>query len=131
MPTDEPPEGSSDTAMDELEHEAEIIREDLGALVGELDRRRHRAARPVTALVLGLAGASLGGIVLWRLVRRPRSRLHPFTKALRRVAAHPDRVATSQPRVPRKIVGAALSAAAAVAARHLAERWIARKADAE
>jgi hypothetical protein len=52
----------------DLEQEVDAIRDELGDLVGELDRRRHRAAKPVmlgAAAVAASAGA-LAGFLLWR-----------------------------------------------------------------
>ena len=52
----------------DLEQEVDAIRDELGDLVGELDRRRHRAAKPV---MLGAAAAAasataLAAFLLWR-----------------------------------------------------------------
>ena len=57
----------------DLEQQVDAIRDELGDLVSELDRRRHRAAKPLmlgaAAVVLG--AAALAGVLKWR--RRARS----------------------------------------------------------
>jgi hypothetical protein len=57
----------------DLEQEVDAIRDELGGLVGELDRRRHRAGKPALlgAAALAIGAAALAGIVMWR--RRARS----------------------------------------------------------
>jgi hypothetical protein len=62
--TEEDPERRAD----QLDAKVEAIRDDLGELVGELDRRRHRAAKPlaVAAIVVALG---IGGFILWRVIR--------------------------------------------------------------
>jgi hypothetical protein len=57
----------------DLEQEVDAIRDELGGLVGELDRRRHRAGKPAMlgALAVAVGAAAVAGIVLWR--RRAKS----------------------------------------------------------
>jgi len=58
---------------DGLEKRVDAIRDDLGRLVTELDRRRHRAAKPIALSALALAALvvlGLGGLVVWRFTRR-------------------------------------------------------------
>jgi len=57
----------------DLEQEVDAIRDELGGLVGELDRRRHRAGKPLMlgAAALAVGAAAFAGIVMWR--RRARS----------------------------------------------------------
>jgi hypothetical protein len=52
----------------EVEQEVEAIRDELGDLVGELDRRRHRAAKPLMlgAAAAAASAAALAGFLLWR-----------------------------------------------------------------
>jgi hypothetical protein len=54
---------------EQLEQKVDAIREDLDGLVDELDRRRHRAAKP---LLIG-AAASLALVVAFVLWRRARA----------------------------------------------------------
>ena len=115
----EPPEERAAT----LEGEVEAIRDDLGDLVGELDRRRHRAVKPLAIGAIIVAGVCIGGYVLWRALRARPTRAARVRTALERATAHPERVAESKPSVPQKVLVAAASAVAAVVARRAAERW--------
>ena len=66
-------EPSAEAQARDLEQEVDAIRDELGGLVGELDRRRHRAAKPAMlgAAALAVGAAAFAGIVMWR--RRARS----------------------------------------------------------
>ena len=57
----------------DLEQEVDAIRDELGGLVGELDRRRHRAGKPALlgAAALAVGAAAFAGVVMWR--RRARA----------------------------------------------------------
>lgn len=125
------PEAAEDPARlaDELERRIEVIRDDLGGLVGELDRRRHRVGKPLAIGAAALAAVAVGGIVLWQLRRRRRRhslgyKLGQTIGALRRAITHPDRVAPrkQEPSVPRKVLAAAAASVASV----LARRWAVR-----
>lgn len=126
--------------QDELVREISTVRTDLTETIGELDRRRHelfdirRQLRQNPIRLLAVAAALLaiavGGISLEVARRRRRERLGPrlsrLEEALRRLVAHPNRVATD-PGVGRKIVGAAGAAAASVVARKLAQRLVGKQ----
>lgn len=64
------PDETNNPAPDarELEQQVDAIRDELGDLVGELDRRRHRAAKPmaVAGLALAAAGLTVAGVLVWR-----------------------------------------------------------------
>jgi len=110
-----------------LEEKVEAIRDNLGGLVGELDRRRHRLtvagkrALPYVAGVAGTAALGITGALIWRRRNRP-SRARRMLAALRRISAHPDRVGKSEPSVIRKILAASGAAAASMLIRRLMER---------
>ena len=106
---------TADDEVDSLEREVDRIRNNIGALVRELNHRRHQAfdlklqlrEHAGRLLLAGVAVASLiaGTIVLAAVrLRRRRSvktRMTRLREALRRIAAHPERVAERQPNVPR------------------------------
>ena len=87
-----------------LESEIESSRRRLDAYVDELDRRRHRLLsvrqHPAPAIGAAVAAAALlaGTIVVIRRRRRrlarSRRKFDSVQEALRRVVAHPDRVAS-------------------------------------
>jgi hypothetical protein len=113
-------------AVQELERTADNLRNNLTALVGELGRRGKKAALPVAIGAAVLAALSIVGGLVWRRrqKRHQPSRLRNIGQALSRAAAHPDRVARSQPRGLSKVGYAAAAAVASVAARKLAKRWL-------
>jgi hypothetical protein len=61
-------QGDPEQQAEQLDAKVEAIRDDLGDLVGELDRRRHRAMKPLAigAIVLAIG---VGGFMLWRMLR--------------------------------------------------------------
>ena len=132
---DEKPEKRAE----QLEHEIEQIRENLGGLVSELDHRRHRL-NPLNALshypwpvALGsvaLVGLVVGGVALHRARERERDSLLNRGKrlqlALRRAVDRPDKVAEAEPDIGMKILTTVATAVAAVAARRLASRIFAQ-----
>src|SRR5262249_41067520 len=117
---------SPDEAVRTLGAEITAVREELGGLVAELDRRRHemmdlklQARRHAVGLGItaaSLIGAAAGGVWLGVLQSRRRSRLSSRAGRLRQAVARmidrPDRVAAEQ-RVPGKIFTAAATAAVA------------------
>lgn len=110
---------------DQLEQKADAIRDDLDGLVGELDKRAHNAMRRyVKPIAIGAAVlvAGIVSLLVWRRVRRRPSTLDRLGSALRRAAAHPDRVAKPSPSIAKKIIAAATAAGASVAARRLVGR---------
>jgi hypothetical protein len=126
-----------------LEQEIEEIRDHLGGLVTELDHRRHRLSpaaiirRNKWPLAIGgaiLVGAAVGSMV-WRHARaQPTLSLVDRSKRLGadaraylgRAGDKPRAVTVEPPRIGMKILTAAATAVAAVAARRLATRFFAR-----
>ena len=121
-----------------LESDVDLIRANLGDLIGELnDRRRdaldirlqfqRHAGRLVVAGVVVIALVA-GGIALFvSRVRRRRSfsvRADRLGKALRRALAHPEHVAERRPSVPRKIAAAGGAAIASTIGKRIASRLV-------
>jgi len=69
-----------------LEQEVDAIRDELGELVGELDRRRHRATKPALMGIAAVATAAVAvtGFVMWRrhVAARARNPALDFVRAL-------------------------------------------------
>ncbi|BDG04705.1 hypothetical protein [Anaeromyxobacter oryzae] len=117
--------------------EIESIRGELGALVAELDRRRHEAfdlglqarRHPVVVAVAASAAALvLGGLIALavrsrRERRRPSTRIRETRRALARLVEHPDRVA-AEPSIPNKIVTAVAVAAGTAFAKRMIDRAV-------
>jgi hypothetical protein len=119
-----------------LEREIEDIRDDMGLIAGELDRRRHAVfdwrsqlknhAGALSLLALGLVLVAAGTTAL--SVRRKRRRNRPLAKARRlrealsRIIEHPELVAQPRPSIGNKAIAAAVSAAAGSFAKAAAER---------
>ena len=115
---------------DALVREIATVRSDLAETMGELfDVRRQlrQNAVPLLVVAAALLGVAVGGIALGRARRQRRARLGPrlsrMQEALRRMVAHPARVAAT-PGLGQKILGAAGAAAASVVARKLAQRVV-------
>jgi hypothetical protein len=117
---------SADDAVGQLGADIAALREDLGGLVAELDRRRHalldvrlqarRHAGGAAVAAVSLIGAA-GGVVwlgMWRARRRqtPVARATRLQEAVERMIDQPERVATEQS-VLEKIVTAAATAGVA------------------
>ena len=137
-------------AIARLEHEIDDIRNNLGGLVGELDRRRRRAFNFRLQLRENTVPMIVGGVVLLGLVggaialvvsrrRRARSlsvrarafvaRARGVRQAVRRAAVHPERVARAgkngvvdERNFMQRIVEAGALAGAGMAGRQLATR---------
>src|SRR5262249_48186869 len=120
------------------QHEVDGIRGNIGALVRELNQRRHvafdlklqfqrHAGRMVIAGVAVVALVA-GGIayVVARLRRRRsiRARVSRLRAALRRIAAPPERVAEPTPNVSRKLLAAGGTAVASALGKRLAKRFV-------
>ncbi|MEO5767510.1 MAG: hypothetical protein ABIS92_04095 [Polyangia bacterium] len=132
-------EENPEKRAEQLEHEIEEIRDNLGGLVRELDHRRHRL-NPLNAIshypwpvALGsaaLLGLVVGGVVLHRARARERDSLlnrgKRLQSALRRAMDKPDKVAETEPNVGMKVLTTMATAVAAVAARRLASRIFAQ-----
>jgi hypothetical protein len=106
---------------EELEHEIESIRDNLGAVVGELDRRRHelldwrlqlrRHKKAVALFALGTL-TLIGGFVALKVLRhrqrrRATDKLRRLGEALSRMIEHPEDVARPTPSVGKRILAAA------------------------
>jgi hypothetical protein len=121
-----------------LEQEVDRIRGNIGALVRELNHRRHDAldlklqfrqhtARMVLVGVTFVAFVA-GGIAyaMARLRRRRtiRAKVNRLRTALRRISAHPERVAERTPNVSRKMLAAGGGAIAAAVGKRIAKRFV-------
>lgn len=123
-----------------LEGEIEDLRDELGVLVSELDRRRHevmdvklqiqRHAVPVALIGIGTV-AALGALIAWRVHakherERPMERARRLRIALERAAEHPDRVAAKDPtkvsQIGAKVVTALATTAAIAVAKKMVDR---------
>ena len=108
---------SAEQRTEHLQAEVEAARDDLGDLIGELDRRRHRAMKPLVVSAIAVAVVGVGGYIWWRLRRsRPAARRELFARRPREEGAS----------AAKKIFTAAAAAAASVAGRRVAERWAPR-----
>ena len=129
---------SPENEVDSLEHEVDRIRNNIGELVRELNHRRHEALDlrlqfrehagrlvlvgvAVAALIAGTIALSVARI---RRRRSIKTRVTRLRDALRRIAAHPERVAERQPNVPRKVLAAGGSAIASALGKKLAKRLV-------
>lgn len=129
-----------DEKADRQEREIEGIRDNLGHLLSELGRRRHRLAPRLLIrnhpLVTGLIGITAvvavgGGFLLHtRRVRRQRtlsSRFARLTAAWKRANGTAIPVAKTPPTVGGRIFLAVSVAIAGTATRYLVKRYLARK----
>jgi hypothetical protein len=117
--------------------EIDVLRNELGGLVDELDRRRHEAfdirlqasrhplvvAGVATVLALVVGAAVAVAIRNGRRRRSPTARARDVRAALSRLAEHPRRVA-ADPSIANKLLTAALLALATTLAKRLAERAV-------
>jgi hypothetical protein len=122
-----------------IEEQIGGIREDLGLLLGELDRRRHelldwrvqlrKNAVPIAIAAVGIAALG-GGAVAWTMhrqevARRPTEKARALGRALDRAMRHPNRVAGGKPHpassLGYKVLSAAGTALAAILARQIGE----------
>jgi hypothetical protein len=115
--------------------EIDVLRNELGGLVAELDRRRHEAldlglqvrrhpiavAAVATAAALVLGGALALIVHTRRERRRPSTRARETRRALARLFDHPSRVA-AEPSIPNKVATAVAIALATAVAKRLLER---------
>jgi hypothetical protein len=125
-PVDETPahKKDPDKAVTELEQKADALREELGDLVGELDKRRHRAIKPVVVAAAAFGLVCVAGFVVWRVRRQPK-RIENLRKALQRAAegGEPPKGAPGK-----RILGAAGAAIASVVVRKLAQEILSDRA---
>jgi hypothetical protein len=117
--------------------EIDVLRNELGGLVDELDRRRHEAfdlrlqasrhplvvAGVATVLALVVGAAVAVAIRDTRRRRSPTARARDVRAALSRLAEHPRRVA-ADPSMANKLVTAALLAIATTLAKRLTVRAV-------
>ena len=121
------PHPEPETEARRLEEKADSIRRSVSELVGELDHRRHRAMRRYvrpTLIGVAIAGVAALATLIWRSARRRSSRSRNAEKltrvglALRRAAAHPERVAADPaPSVGKRAATAAISLGSMIAGR--------------
>jgi hypothetical protein len=132
---DDKKDGVGDTSpareADRLEEQVDAIRGDLGELVSELERRRHRVGKPLVvaaAATVTLAALAAGALLLRkrRRQRRPRFRARSLAAALRRSLAHPERVAPKKEgrSIAMKVALSAAASVASVVARRTAQRLL-------
>jgi hypothetical protein len=126
----------------QLEGQITMVRDELGELVAELDRRRHEAldvklqvrrhAPEITLTSVALIGAAAGLVWLnvWRGRRRQRlsARAGRLQQAMSRMIERPERVA-AEPTVAMKIFAAAASTAAPTLIRKVLERVVQQAMD--
>jgi hypothetical protein len=126
---------SARDATRQLEGDIAALREELGALVGELDRRRHelldvklqlkRHGGSAALFGVALVGTAAGFVWLgmWRARRDQQllSRAGRWRDAVARMVGRPERVA-AEPTVPTKILTAAATAAVATLVKKGLER---------
>ncbi|HVZ72969.1 MAG TPA: hypothetical protein VHJ20_11385 [Polyangia bacterium] len=107
-----------------METKVEEARRELTVVVDELGRRRRRMQTPiVAAAAVGTAALVTVGVIAWRRHRRKtRPRFASLTRALRRAAAHPERVAEGGPSIGKKVLMSAAATAASFAVRALIQR---------
>jgi hypothetical protein len=131
--------------VETLEHDVDQIRNNIGELVRELNHRRHEAMdlrlqmhrNPRRLLMIGvmIVGIVAGGIALALNRRRRRHSLRGrahrlrgaaghLREAVRRIVAHPERVAERGPSVARKVAAAGGGAIASVLGKRLAGRLV-------
>jgi hypothetical protein len=131
-------EPSKEDRSEQLQHDIEDIRDNLGGLVTELDHRRHdafnvrlqlsRHALPLALGGLALVGMVAGGVLLARRRARARDRLPAraarIGQALRRLVNHPERQAPPPPSIGLKILAAVGTTAATILTKRLAQRLL-------
>jgi hypothetical protein len=134
-----PSDVDPDVAARNLEEKADAIRDHLGDLVGELDRRRHRATPiAITAVVVAIAaGLVIGGAVMHRRRRLASSRLRNMAsgwlgnvvpksarKSVERLARSKNKAVAQPPSATNRILVAAGGTLASVLIRHFAQRLL-------
>ncbi|HXU03807.1 MAG TPA: hypothetical protein VN903_22735 [Polyangia bacterium] len=129
---------SAHAEVEQLEHDVDLIRTNLGELVGELNQRRHdaldlrlqfqrHAGRVIlvgAALIAMVAGGIMLAIARSRHRRSLRGRATRLGQALRRALAHPEHLAERRPSVARKIAAAGGGAMASAFGKRLASRLV-------
>ena len=127
-------------ASGRIDQEISTLRQELGDLVGELDRRRREAfdirlqlrRHPVAASLAGLALAALLGGAIAAAVHDARRRRRTSYKArqlkvaVRRMMRHPERVGRGEPPPSEKILAAVVTTAATLLVKRALERAVPR-----
>jgi hypothetical protein len=122
---------------EEVAGEIDVLRNELGGLVAELDRRRHEAfdvrlqasRHPLVVAGIATVVALMVGGAIALVVREARHRRSPTARArdvraaLARVASHPRRVA-AEPSVAYRLATAAGVALVSAFAKRLVERSV-------
>lgn len=123
-----------------IEKELSTLRDEIGDLVGELDRRRrelfdlrlqlrrHPVALPLAGVAVALV---LGGAVAMlvrneRRSRRPSQKVRQLRRAVGRMISHPERVGRGEPPPGEKILAAIGTAAATLLVKRALERAVPR-----
>ncbi len=131
--------GDSRPEPHELERHIGGLRDELGELVGELDRRRRELfdvraqarQHPVALTLVGVAAAVVVGGAVATMLNRGRRRRRPAFKArqlraaMQRIVEHPERVARGEPPPSEKILTAIGVAAAGILVKRALERAVA------
>ncbi len=129
--------GAGEETVGRVSGEIDTLRGELGALVAELDRRRHEAldiglqvrrhpvavAVAAATLALALGGRIARAVSARRERRRPAARVRETRRALQRIMERPHQVGRD-PSIPRKVVAAVATAAAATLAKRLIQRQV-------
>ena len=131
------PNVSPRESIRQLDGEIAAVREELGGLVAELDRRRHELLDVKLQVRRHAVGITLTGVTLlssaaglvwlghWYTRRRPAplSRAGRVREAVSRMIDKPERVAV-EAGIPAKILTAAANAAIAIVLKRLLERGL-------
>lgn len=134
------PADGSPGASHRIERELSTLREEIGDIVGELDRRRRELfdlrlqlrRHPVAVPLAGVAVAVVLGASVALLVRnerrkrRPSHKVRQLRRAMGRMMAHPERVGRGEPPPGEKILAAIGTAAATLLVRRALERAVPR-----
>lgn len=132
-------ETNSRESVEQLAAEVQAVRESLGRLMSEFDRRVRQTLNPLglrhPLAVFGLAGLTfllfIGGAV-GIAVRRTRRPAGPIKKAQRlgravaRMVEYPDRVAQPAPNIGREVLGAVGTVVAATVAKKVMNRALSK-----
>ena len=133
--------------VEHLEKDVERIRDNIGALIGELNQRRHdafdlklqfRRHRQGFVVVVAALACSIAGTIALLFARRRRRRsftgrarhlrlaMHRLRRTFGRIVAHPDRLEHG-PTVSHKVAAAGGAAIASVLGKNLAKRLVSEK----
>jgi hypothetical protein len=130
-------------ATPRIEKEIATLRQEIGDVVDELDRRRREAfdvrlqlqRHPVAVSLAAISVAALAGGAVAMLVfngrrkKRASYKAHQLRVALGRVMEHPERVARGEPPPGEKILAAVGTAVATLLVKRALERAVPRPGD--